>query len=208
MSSGADTRDVSTLPLIVFGPPVRVAPGAAASLSFTVTNRYNQSIDAVHVDLAFSVGGSWLEARRLNLSDPDVPRFNASMPVPFAIAAGASRAISLPIATTARTVAGVYLVWMTMSFQYVNASAGRSVAHLASLGSIAPADRPHVDMDNYTATLDALGLDGIVPDSSITVDDGSATALWLAAAAFGVAVVAIGASYGWLKRRRRTSRGH
>ena len=206
MQGGGDTRDVGSIPLVVFDGPVRVAPGAEGNISFNVTNRYNQSIDAVRLNASFQVGGSWLEARRLNPDSPDVPRFTAPMPVPFAIAAHATHRVALPFNTTVNTTSGVYLVAITMAFQYVGASGVRVDSHFASLGSIDTSDRQDVDMNNYSATIDALGLDGIVPDSSITVDGGEAMRMWLAAAAFGAAVVTLAFTYGAVRARRSKRR--
>jgi hypothetical protein len=206
MQGGGDTRDVSSIPLVVFDGPVRVAPGESSNISFNITNRYNQSIDAVRINASFQVGGSWLEARRLNQSSPDVPRFIGPSPTPFAIAAHATHRVVLPFSTTNNTTSGVYLVALTMTFQYVAASGVRVDSRFASLGSIDMEDRQDVDMQNYSKTIDALGIDGIVPDSSITVDGGEAMRMWLAAAAFGAAVVTLGFAYGWAKRRRGAGR--
>jgi len=206
MQSGGDTRDLSSTPLVVFAGPVKVHPGENGSVTFTVTNRYNQSMDAVRIEAAFKVGGSWLEARRLEANATDVPRFTQAMPTPFAITAHQGQTVALPFATTAGTEAGVYLVSLTLKFQYVNSSGQRVDARFASLGSVDAPDRSKVDLGNYTATLDALALDGIVPDSSITIDNGEAMGLWLTAAAFGGAVVLAGVAYGTVSQRRAKGR--
>jgi hypothetical protein len=206
MQGGGDTRDLSTTPMVVFAGPVKVRPGDSGSVTFTLSNRYNQSMDAVRIEAAFKIGGSWLEARRLEANATDVPRFIGAMPVPFAISAHVDQTVALPFQTPASTQAGIYLVSITMAFQYVNATGARVDARLASLGSVEAADRSKVDLTNYTATLDALALDGIVPDTSITVDTGEAMTLWLTAGAFGGAVVAIGVAYGMLSARRAKRR--
>ena len=206
MQGGGDTRDLSSTPMVVFAGPVKVHPGQPGAVTFTVTNRYNQSMDAVRIEAAFMVGGSWLEARRLAANATDVPHFTQAMPLPFAITAGQPQTIALPFSTTSHTEAGVYLVSLTLFFQYVNATGQRVDARFASLGSVDAPNRTKVDMANYSATLDALALDGVVPDSSITVDSGEAMALWLTAAAFGVAVVVAGAAYGTLAQRRANRR--
>jgi hypothetical protein len=152
--------------------------------------------------MSFEVGGSWLEARRLPDNATDAPRFTEPMPTPFAVEAGASHTVSVGFSAPASTEAGVYLVALTVALQYVNATGERVDARFASLGSLDEANRSHVDLSNFTATLDALGLDGVVPDTSVTVDDGGALRLWTLAAAFGAAVVAAGAGYGFVLRRR------
>lgn len=202
MQNGGDTRDLSLTPLLVFTGPIKVRPGQSGEVSFTITNRYNQSVEAVRVAFEFQVGGSWLEARRLAANATDVPRFSGAMPTPFAIASNASHTVVLPFTTTPATPAGVYLASMTMAFQYVNATGVLVDARFVSLGSLDPSERSHVNLDNQTETLNALNLDGVVPDTSITVDNGEAMGLWLSAAAFGVVVVGIGAAYGFLKGRR------
>jgi hypothetical protein len=206
MQSGGDTRDLASTPMVVFEGPVKVRPGDNGSVTFTVTNRYNQSMDAVRIVAGFKIGGSWLEARRLEANATDVPRFTQAMPVPFAIFAHQGQTVALPFATTPGTEAGVYLVSLTLAFQYVNSSGQRVDARFASLGSVDAPNRSKVDLNNYSATLDALALDGIVPDTSITVDNGEAMRLWLTAAAFGGAVVAVGVAYGMLSQRRAKRR--
>jgi hypothetical protein len=206
MLSGGDTRDLAATPLVVFAGPVNVHPGENGSVTFTLTNRYNQSMDAVRIDAAFKIGGSWLEARRLEANATDVPAFSHAMPTPFAVIAHQNQTVALPFTTPGNTQAGVFLVSLTLAFQYVNSTGQRVDARFASLGSIDAPNRTKVDLGNYTATLDALALDGIVPDSSITVDSGEALALWLTAAAFGAAVVVVGVAYGTLAQRRAKGR--
>lgn len=206
MLSGGDTRDLAAMPLVIFAGPVKVHPGENGSVTFTLTNRYNQSMDAVRIDAAFKIGGSWLEARRLEANATDVPRFSHAMPTPFAVTAHQDQTVALLFAAPPSTQAGVYLVSLTLAFQYVNSTGQRVDARFASLGSVDAANRTKVELGNYTATLDALALDGIVPDSSITVDSGEAMALWLTAATFGAAVVVVGVAYGTLSQRRAKGR--
>jgi len=47
-----------------------------------------------------------------------------------------------------------------------------------SLGALTHAERDLVNMSNYTQTVDALGLDGVAPDTSIVVDGGNGSTLF------------------------------
>jgi len=201
MQGGGDTRDLATLPNVTYEGPVKVRPGESGTIAFSVANRYNQTMDDVRVEVEFRVGGDWLAAREINGTFAGAPRFTRGPPLPQSVAPGASIRIEAPFATGADTPPGIYLVSLRLVFRYVNASGAPVDAHFASLGSVDPADRSKVDMENYTGTIDALGLDGVVPDTSMVVDGGGALSLWLAAAAFGGVVVAAGVSYGLLKYR-------
>jgi hypothetical protein len=203
MLGGGDTRDPGAAPLVAFEGPLKVRPGEGGVLAFTITNRYNQPMDAVRVGYAFSVGGEWLDAREINASFSEPPRFTSTPPsLAPPIAPNASARFELPFATTPGTPGGVYLVSLTLVFQYVNSNGSRLDAHFVSLGSVAASDRGKVNMADYNGTLDRIGADGVVPDSSITVDSGQSLLLWLTAAVFGTAVVAVGVAYGLLSSRR------
>jgi hypothetical protein len=202
MQGGGDLRDAGTTPLVAFEGPLKVRPGESGVLAFTITNRYNQTMDAVRVGYKFSVGGDWLDAREINASFPDAPRFTGTAPLPSPIAPNATVRYEAPFATAPGTPGGVYLVSFTLVFQYADPNGSRLDAHFVSLGSIASEDRGKVNMADYNGTLDRIGVDGVVPDSSITVDSGQALSLWLTAAGFGVAVVGVGIAYGVLSSRR------
>ena len=206
-ASGRDTREVGAIPNVVFEGPVTVHPGVSGAVVFTITNRYNETMQAVRVEYAFSVGGDWLFARNISANQSD-PAFTPVSRLPADLAPGAPPLrFEAPFTTAAATTPGVYLVSLIVRFSYAGPNGTTPQATLASLGSIEPARRQLVNMSDYNGTLDALGLDGIVPDSSVQVDGGQAQGLWWTAVAFGVAVMAAGAAYGtWGPGRRGEGR--
>ncbi|HKZ59506.1 MAG TPA: hypothetical protein VJ547_06635 [Candidatus Thermoplasmatota archaeon] len=204
-ASGRDTREVGKTPNVVFEGPVTVRPGEPGAVVFSITNRYNDTMQAVRFEYAFSVGGDWLFARNLSGNSSD-PAFRPVSRLPGDLAPGAALKVVANFTTAASTPPGVYLVSLIVRFSYAGPN-GTTTATLASLGSIEPSRRQLVNMSNYNGTLDALGLDGIVPDSSIQVDAGQALGLWWGAAAFGVAVVGAGVAYGLWGPPSRAARG-
>lgn len=203
---GGDTREVGRTPGVVFQGPVTVRPGQAGVVAFTITNRYNETMQSVRVEYAFSVGGDWLLAHSLSANE-SAPGFTPVSRLPGNLAPGASQRFEAPFATQSATPPGIYLVSLIVRFSYAGPNGTTGQATLASLGSLEPAKRLLVNMSDYDGTLDALGLDGIVPDSSVQVDAGQALGLWWGAVAFGVVVVGLGAAYGLLGRGRRSARG-
>jgi hypothetical protein len=205
MQGGGDTRDIASIPQVVFEGPVKVRPGESGTLAFTVKNRYNETMQGLQWQLAFEVGGDWLDARNVTeLNDP--PAFVRSSPSPTDVAPNQTVRFTAPFTTSPRTPPGSYVVSLELLFSYANATGQTAGAHFVSLGSLEPFRRPQVNMSNYSGSLDALSsgglpVDGIVPDSSMEVEGGGAAGLWWAAAGFGAAVVAAGAAYGWARGR-------
>lgn len=204
-ASGDDTREVGKTPRVAFEGPVTVHPGEPGLVAFTITNRYNDTMQAVRFEYAFSVGGDWLFAR--NVSANESLAFTPVSRLPATLAPGAALRVEAPFTTAASTPPGVYLVSLIVRFSYAGPNGTTPPATLASLGSVDPARRALVNMADYNGTLDALGLDGIVPDSSIQVDAGQALGLWWGAAAFGVAVIGAGVAYGLWGPPSRAARG-
>ncbi len=204
--SGGDTREVGRIPRVAFEGPLTVRPGEAGAVAFNVTNRYNATMQAVRVEVAFRVGGDWLLAHNLSQNE-SAPAFTPASRLPGDLAPGASIRFEAPFTTPQSTPPGVYLVSLVLRFSYAAPNGTTAQATLASLGAVEPAKRSLVNMSDYNGTLDALGLDGIVPDSSVQVDGGQAVGLWWSAVAFGVAVLGMGAAYGLLAPGRRNTRG-
>jgi hypothetical protein len=202
MLSGDDTRNLAHAPTFVNVAKVTVRPGESGSVSFDVFNYYADTIHSARVTLEFKVGGDWINARPVsNLTSP--PKFDPSTPVnPVDIAPGSSMHVTQKFTTDPRTPVGPYLVSVVLTFTYLNPSGVPSTAIFKSLGALSSVERGMVNMSNYTQTVDALGLDGVAPDTSVVVDGGNATMLFWAAAGFGVAVVAGGTAIGMYRSRR------
>jgi hypothetical protein len=192
MASGQDSRDTALIPQFNF-TAVEVRPGESGAVEVTVTNRYNQTVYSLQVELAFQVGGEWRHARPVaELDDP--PRFDpASGGPPHDLAPGENVTVTAPFTTTAATPDGVYLVSLVVRFSFLDASNLTRGAVLKSLGAVASESNTSlVDMTNYTATLEVLGIDGVAPDTSVIVDSRSGEALYWQAVAAGVIIIAIG----------------
>lgn len=206
MASGQDTRDTGHLPQFDF-TPVEVHPGESSAITVTVTNRYNQTIHSLLLDFSFQVGGDWQHAEPVAaIADP--PRFDkTAVEPPHDLEPAESVTLSIPFATAPATPEGVYLVSLVVRFSYTDASSQPRGAILKSLGAVAQqGNQSLVDMENYTATLEALGIDGLAPDTSITVSAGSGEALFWQATIVGVVIVAVafGAAE-WMGRRGPSS---
>lgn len=203
MASGQDSRDTGHLPQFDF-TKVEVQPGQSGNITVTVTNRYNQTIHSLRLEFAFQVGGDWQHARPVSeMAEP--PRLDPSLvEPPHDLEAGESITLSVPFTTSSATPEGVYLVSLVARFSYTDASIQPRGAVLKSLGTVArEGNSSLVDMDNYTATLDALGIDGVAPDTSIQVNAHSAEALFWQAAIVGVVIVAAGfGAAEWMSRRQ------
>ena len=206
MAAGGDTRDVAHLPLIDFKGPVTVKPGESGTVAFDLTNRYNATMQGVLAEVAFSVGGDWLEARPV-AEVKDAPVFVAVSRLPTDLAPGAVFHFSAPFSTNASTPSGVYLVSLVVRFAYAGPNGTAPQGVFASPGSVPAARRGDVNMSDYNGTLERLGIDGLAPDSSIQVQAGTASSLWWAAVGFGVAVMVVGGAYGWSKSRSQGPRG-
>lgn len=205
LQSGGDTRDIDRIPAVDFEGSVTVRPGEGGVLAFTVTNRYNQTMQSVRWELEFQVGGDWLEARAL-ANETEKPALVPISQVPRPLDVNSTLRVEAPFTTTPKTAPGVYLVSLVILFGYTDVNGSLASARFISLGSVPSWQREFVDMSDYNGTLDALGVDGIVPDSSVQVDGGGAAALWWAAVAFGVAVVVLGTAFGVLSARREPKR--
>jgi len=203
MASGEDTRDPAHIPQFNF-TKVEVRPGETGTVGVTVANRFAQTVYSLQLDLTFQVGGEWRHARPVTeIAEP--PRFdNASVAPPPDLAAGESVTLRRSFTTSAGTPDGVYLVSLVVRFSYLDATNNTRGAVLKSLGAIAQeGDTPLVDMMNYSATLEALGIDGVAPDTSVVVDSNAGESLFWLAAGAGVAAVAVGYGVAEALGRRR-----
>jgi len=203
MQSGDDTRSLAHAPTFANVARVTVRPGEAGAVSFDVFNYFSEPMHSARVVLEFKVGGDWISSREVNASFANAPKFDASDPVnPVDIAPGFSMHVAKKFTTSAGTPSGPYLVSVVLTFTYLNPSGVPTTAVFKSLGALTHAERAMVNMSNYTQTVEALGLDGVAPDTSIVVDAGGAYLLFWAAAGFGAAVVAAGTGIGLYRSRR------
>lgn len=202
MSSGQDSRDPALIPQFNF-TEVAVRPGETGAIEVTVTNRFAQTLYSVQLEFAFQVGGEWRTARPVSsLAHP--PQFeNASVGPPPDMSAGERVTVRRTFTTAAGTPDGVYLVSLVVRFSYLDASNSSRGAVMKSFGAIgAEGDSGLVDMMNYSATIEALGIDGVAPDTSIVVDSHSGEALFWTAVGAGAIVVVAGFAYSESLRRR------
>jgi hypothetical protein len=203
MLSGDDTRNLAHAPAFVNFSPVTVHPGERGTVAFDVFNYYPETIRSAQVTLNFHVGGNWLDARDVERNFSNPPKFDRSVPFnPVDIAPGASMHVSQNFTTSPGTPGGPYIVSVVLTFTYSSPSNVPTTAVFKSLGSLKANERDKVNMSDFNGTLNALGIDGVAPDTSIVVDSGEAMALYLAAVGFGVAVVAVGTAIGLYRSRR------
>jgi hypothetical protein len=149
------------------------------------------------------VGGDWINAREINSSFANAPEFDRSDPFyPVDIAPGASMHVSQNFTTRPGTPAGPYIVSLVLIFTYSSPTNVPTTAVFKSLGALTPLERPKVNMSDFDGTLNALGIDGVAPDTSIVVDAGEAMTFYLWAVGFGMAVMAAGTAIGLYRSRR------
>jgi hypothetical protein len=205
MASGQDTRDTGLIPQFNF-TQVEVRPGESGQVSVTVTNRYDQTMYSLRLEFSFQVGGEWRHAQPVaDMADP--PRFDPGhVEPPHDLVPGASVTVVAPFTTTKGTPEGVFLVNTVARFSYTDATNNTRGALFKSLGQVTKeGNQVLVDMENYTATLDALQVDGIVPDTTLLVDSHSAEALFWLAAVAGAVLVAIGLATAEVLGRRHAA---
>jgi hypothetical protein len=205
MQGGGDTRDLASTPLFSNFSRVVVRPGEASVVSFDVQNRYNATLFGAQVALEFHVGGDWLEAKSIQFV-PNPPEFERTPQLPEDLARGEVLHVERRFTTNAQTPPGTYLVSVEMQFTYLNSTGVPTAATVRSLGALSGTERGNVDMSHYNASIAALGIDAVAPDTSVTVDGGQAGALFAYATAFGVATFAAMVVVGYTLSRRARGR--
>jgi hypothetical protein len=156
-----------------------VAPGATGTYGFAIENKYNASME--NVTLTVEIYRWETVEQALNATElPSPPlfiatgAFNQTFTIP-SIAPNASVDVRAQVRADAKSPEGVYLTRHSLEFDYGNFTAPGNgtprYAHFSmkSRGYFTAQEFASLNYSDLEASLDDLGVQGIIPDSSFSV---------------------------------------
>lgn len=184
-----------------------LAPGASGSISLTVADPLNGSLTSTVLTLAVYAFNAFPGNATSQVDVASAPvlsnatasglEVNESLGT---VVAGAPRTLTIPVATGASTPSGTFAVRVALTFQENGTS-----YRLASRGWFTAAAWAAATTNangSVGVNVTALGVDGIVPETSVLVTSSDFSEVLWVLLGTGIGVVAVGA---WLYFRRSNS---